>query len=92
MLTAALCHHASDRPAATFDGLGLVGAGLIDPAKGAAWRLSDLGGAKAKFKELSALPWCLADEEKRQELREKQKQRLLKVYTPFPKKSEPVIA
>jgi hypothetical protein len=60
--------------------------GRIDPAKSNVWRFLDFGRAKAKFRELSALPWCLADEQKRQELREKQKQRILAAGLPFPKK------
>jgi hypothetical protein len=52
----------------------------------------DLGMAKAKFSELSALPWCVRDEAKRQELRDKKRQALAKVRIPFPKKSESLIA
>lgn len=59
---------------------------LIDPSKNGNWRFTDVGMAKAKFTELSALPWCLADEQKRQERRLKATQRILAAGLPFPKK------
>jgi hypothetical protein len=40
------------------------------------------------FGELSALPWCLGDEQKRQERRLKSTQRILAAGLPFPKKSK----
>jgi hypothetical protein len=61
--------------------------GLIDRSRGNVWRFLDLERAKAKFGELSALPWCLADEQKRQESREKQRQAFANVRIPFAKKS-----
>ena len=63
-----------------------LGPVLIDPAKSNVWRFLDFGCAKAKFGELSALPWCLADEQKRQERRLKSTQRILAAGLPFPKK------
>jgi hypothetical protein len=65
---------------------------LIAPSKNGNWRFTDLEMAKAKFALLSVLPWAIADEAKRQELREKQKQRILAAGLPFPKKTESVIA
>lgn len=65
---------------------------LIDPSKNGNWRFTDLGTATAKFAQLSALPWCVADEQMRQQLREKQKQRILAAGLPFPKKTESGIA
>jgi hypothetical protein len=60
--------------------------GLIDPARGNVWRFLDLERAKARFDELSAIPWCLADEQKRQKQRGLAREHILKVRTPFPKK------
>jgi hypothetical protein len=65
---------------------------LIDPSKNGNWRFTDLQMAKAKFAQLSALPWAIADEVKRQELRDKKRQAIAKVRIPFPKKAEPLIA
>jgi hypothetical protein len=65
---------------------------VIDPVKSNVWRFLDFGRAKTKFAELSALPWCLADEQKRQELRDKKRQAIAKVRIPFPRESEPLIA
>jgi hypothetical protein len=61
---------------------------LIDPYKHPVWRFLKLDEAKARFVRVSALPWCVEDEAKRQKTREKAKERLLKVRVPFPKKSE----
>jgi hypothetical protein len=61
---------------------------LIDRYKHPVWRFLKLDEAKARFVQLSALPWCVEDEAKRQNQREKSKERLLRAGVPFQKKSE----
>jgi hypothetical protein len=54
-----------------------VAPGLIDPVKGNVWRFLDLERAEARLEELSALPWCLADEARVQKTRLLAKPRIL---------------
>jgi hypothetical protein len=71
-----------------FDPKSDVASEFIDPAKSSVWRFLDFRRAKTKFAELSALPWAIADEQKRQERRLKSTQRILAAGLPFPKKSK----
>jgi hypothetical protein len=66
--------------------------GLTTPWGNGVWRFLDFEKAKAKFKQLAALPIFVRERKKAEELREKRKQHALTAFLPFPKKSNPPTA
>jgi hypothetical protein len=67
-------------------------AGLTSAWGNGVWRFQDFAKARTRFEEFASLPIFVAEAQRAQKQREEKTERLARVGTPFPKKSEPFIA